>query len=55
MKTYKKVKFKSREEWLKNGRKFGGSSAAAIIGVSHWNKKIDIAKYSYRNIPFSGS
>ena len=42
MKTYKKVKFKSREEWLKNGRKFGGSSAAAILGVSHWNKKIDI-------------
>ena len=42
MKTYKKVKFKSREEWLKNGRKFGGSSAAAILGVSHWKKKIDI-------------
>ena len=42
MKTYKKVKFKSRDEWIKNGRKFGGSSAAAILGVSHRNKKIDI-------------
>lgn len=42
MKAYEIKKFKSRSEWLNTGRKFGGSSASAIINKSHWSKPIDI-------------
>lgn len=41
-KNYKIVKFKSRDERLSQGRKFGGSSAAAILGISHWARQIDV-------------
>ena len=42
MKNYIEKKFKTREERLSQGRKIGGSSAAAIVGVSPWKNKIDI-------------
>lgn len=41
MKTYKTMKFKSREEWLKH-RGIGGSSAGAVLGVSKRNGPIDV-------------
>lgn len=46
-KNYTKVKFHSREEWLKQGRKLGGSSAGAILGVSKWKRPIDI-RYDFK-------
>ena len=42
MKNYIEKKFKTREEWLKSGRRIGGSSAAAILGLSKWQSKIEV-------------
>ena len=47
MKTYKAMKFKSREEWLKH-RGIGGSSAGAVLGVSKRNRPIDV-RYHFKS------
>lgn len=46
MKTYKKIKFNSREEWLKH-RGIGGSSAGAVLGVSKRQRPIDV-RYHFK-------
>ena len=40
-KLYRKEKFKTREEWLKN-RGLGGSSASSIFGVNPYQSKLDV-------------
>ena len=40
-KLYRKEKYKTKTEWLKN-RGFGGSSASAIFGVNPYMTKLDI-------------
>ena len=41
MKEYKKLTFKTKEEWLRN-RGIGGSDAAAIANASKWQTPTDI-------------
>lgn len=41
MKNYKKEKFKTKEEWLKN-RGFGGSSASALLNANPYMTPLDI-------------
>ena len=40
-KLYKKVKFKTEEEWLEN-RSIGGSSASALLGYNPYMNAMDI-------------
>lgn len=43
MKSYKKEKFKNKEDWKTHHTKFlGGSSAGVLLGVSKWKTKIEL-------------
>jgi len=41
-KLYTRKSFKTKEDWLANGRAIGGSSAAAILGMSPWQSKLEL-------------
>lgn len=43
MKTYKKEKYKNKEDWYNNHTKFlGGSSAGTIYGVNKWKSILEL-------------
>lgn len=41
-KAYTRETFKTKEDWLNNGRVIGGSSASAIVGMNPWTTKLEI-------------
>jgi len=51
MKNYVREVYKTREAWLTCGRGIGGSTAAAIVGLSPWLSKLELYNTMIGNTP----